>query len=71
MKPAATARGLASLGLLALVYFAAARLGLRLAYLNPSTTPYVRGSSAKMFVNRPDEASVTYIPVMLSSSIRL
>jgi len=39
MKPAATARGLASLGLLALVYFAAARLGLRLAYLNPSTTP--------------------------------
>ena len=39
--------------------------------LKPSTNPYVRGSSANTFVNRPDDASVTYMPVMLSSSIRL
>ena len=37
----------------------------------PSVTPYVRGSSANTFVNRPELASVTYMPVRLSSSIRL
>jgi diguanylate cyclase (GGDEF)-like protein len=39
IKQAATLSGLASLGLLTLVYFAAARLGLQVAYLNPSATP--------------------------------
>ena len=39
MKRAETVSGVASLALLTLVYFAAAKLGLQVAYLNPSATP--------------------------------
>ncbi|HEY7924602.1 MAG: MASE1 domain-containing protein [Burkholderiales bacterium] len=39
MKRAETVIGVPSLALLTVVYFAAARLGLQVAYLNPSATP--------------------------------